>query len=216
MADFVNNNKFISHHVIHADLARKFKTKTFHIDDIEEWCFIAESRYIIDIRAMVQILGISLSVEFLGSKPIAYLPCNVIRILDVYLPNEKRIPYVHNGAFLYLSEDFTGDTVMLNYIGSPIDVDGGSLIIKGHENACEQYCKLQAFEEDWINGKINQNAYVDWQRTFSGMMQNISQDVKNLDMDKLNKLDIIRGNMIPRIGRLVLSQNQFSSNSNRY
>lgn len=216
MSDFTNNNKFISHHVIHADLVRKFKTKTFHIDDIEEWCFIAESRYIIDIRAMVQVLGVPLTVEMLGSRAIAYLPCNVIRILDVYLSNGQRIPYVHNGAFLYLNEGFLGDSVMLNYIGSPIDVDGGSLIVKGHENACEQYCKLQAFEEDYVNGKINQNAYMDWQRTFSGMMQNIKQDVKNLDMDKLNKLDIIHGNMIPRIGRLVLKQNQFSGNDNSY
>lgn len=63
----------------------------------------------------------------------------------------------NTGEQLVFNKDFKGEYVYLDYLGMPfMEVEPYyPLILKGHELACEAYCKYKLFEEDIMYGKIN-------------------------------------------------------------
>ncbi len=207
----VNSNYLISPETIQADLSRVFKSKIFDLHDIIEWCGIAETRYIKDIDLMVPVYEVPLTV--VNSQ--ALLPCNIYRILDVYDGNSTLIDFKFNSHGTYLvnlkyrdrDSAYTEDTIYINYMGTPIDEDTGyPLIIKGHENACEMFCKIRAFEEDAVLGKISYPMWDSWNMKFSGMISNAAQNpYRHKTKVYLKELEIIKGDMFPQIGKLVLS-----------
>ena len=140
----------------------------------------------------------------------ALLPCNLERILDIYDPNESIVVGAQNmGSYLSLPDDYTDDTVFINYVGTPLSNQGIPLIVKGHENACELFCKIRTFEEDMVDGRFDKNLWMSWDQQFSGMCQNALQNWKHKTRDDINKLQVIRGNMIPVIGLTTLFHKRF-------
>jgi hypothetical protein len=208
----VNNSLYVSHKVIYADLSRKFKDKLFEEDDIIEWVGICESRYTHDIDMMFKFTEVPLTVQTIGNRPMAKLPCNIFRLLDVYTSSDWKSTQEHynNGEYLILPDGYTLQYVFINYIGTPISDDGEPLIVKGHENAVETFIKLQAFEEDWINQSISPTVYGTWQQMFSGQIQNSKYTFRHFDRSYFEKLMIIHGNSVPKIGTLPLYNNQFN------
>jgi len=210
-----NSVYFISPETIWADLTRNFLTKEIDRYNVIEWCAQVETRYIKDVDLMTDVMEIPLTV--INSQ--ALLPCNIFRIIDAYDGFESSIDYSLSSTGAYLTSlkytnsgaDYDEDTVYINYKGTPIDPDTGfPLIAKGHENACEVFCKMRLFEEDALYGKINYNMYVRWDQQFSGMITNALADpYRHKVANYLKQLDTIRGNMLPQIGRLELSHKKF-------
>lgn len=205
-----NDSRYVSHHVIYADITRKHRQKTINIDDVMEWCGICETRYTKDVDLMAWFVAVDLEVDTDNKR--ALLPCNVFRIFDVFSDendDSSRVEYYNTGTYLSLPEDYALDYVFITYAGIPVNELGEPLIIKGHENACETFCKLQIFEEDVCYGKFDKDMYLRWDDKFSGQLINAKTDMRHFDRDHFNKLIVIRGNMIPKIGVLSLYHNNF-------
>lgn len=173
-----------------------------------------ETRFIKDVDTMIEFESIPLVVEH-GQ---ALLPCNVWRILDVYKNHLEILDYKSNGAYLY---DFKwkgrprhyreGEVIFINYRGINIDPDTGEcLIVKGHEESCKLYCKLQMYEDDRNMGRFPKDVYAQWEELFSGMFVAARSNYQHKDRKKIDNLTIIRGNMVPKIGSMVLHNQQFN------
>jgi len=205
-----NDSRYVSHHVIAANISRKWKSKTFNLTDIMEWCSIAETSFLKEIDKMVHFYQIDLVVD--TDNHTALLPCNIFRILDVYSdPNnsESAVSSYNNGSHLILPDTYTGDVIYINYVGQPISDEGEPLIIKGHENVCETYCLMCLFEEDAHLGKFPYQAWKEWDNKMSGQIAATKNDMRHYDRSYFNKLTIIRGNMIQKIGNVGLYHSQF-------
>jgi len=213
-----NSAYFISPEVIWADLTRYIKTKEIDRYEVIELCAQVETRYIQDVDLMTSIYEVPITV--INSQ--ALLPCNIFRILDVYDGYGTAIGYSLSDKGSYLNalkyinsgSDYIEDTIYINYKGTNIDTETGfPLIIKGHENACETFCKIRLFEEDALFGKLNYTMYRNWEQQFSGQILNALQNpYRRLVANYLKQLETIRGNMIPQIGRLELSHKKFRTN----
>jgi len=214
-----NSVYFISPEVIWADLTRYITTKEISVYDVVELCAQVETRYIQDIDLMTNIYEVPLTV--INSQ--ALLPCNIFKILDIYDGYETPIDFSLSATGAYLTglkyqnsgSNYTDDTVYINYKGTNLDPETGyPLIAKGHENACETFCKIRLFEEDALFGKINMSMYANYQQQFSGQISNALQNPYRQQVaNYLKNIETIRGNMIPQIGRLELSHKKFRSNN---
>ena len=102
------------------------------------------------------------------------LPCNVFRLLDVYESRNKKLTYKNNGAYLYdfryngIKQTYpNGFKLYLNYVGINIDETTGELlIVKGHEEACKTFCKIEAFAEDAAYGRFSKDLWYLWKEEF--------------------------------------------------
>lgn len=195
------NSKFVSLDIILANLSRTFKRVNWDINDIREWCMQLETEMIADVDSMWTFVDIKLKV----TNKQAPLPCNVHRILDVYTnPNDptSKVSYFNSGAYLNFNSDFTGDYIYITYYGTTIDVESGEpLILRTHIKACEAYCVQQKYLEKYLNNEINgqQWSVID-QRVTEGCNIAITQGVRFKDRQDLVNLNVIKGNMVTRIG----------------
>jgi hypothetical protein len=201
---FIQNNKYVSYRVIHAELNRVWKERPFDINDVQEWCSIVESRFTDNADTLCKFLQIPLAVE--SGK--ALTPCGITRILDVYSDPDDETSVVNatdNGVYLIMPAGYDQDYVFINYVGVPVNEDGEIMILKTHEEACKTYCKMCHFEEAAFTGRFNYNMWQGWDMKFSGQIRNSRYDVfRNWPREKYNELNAIHGNMIPKIGNLVL------------
>lgn len=213
----IYNSKYFDHLYILNRLSRVYKQKQFNDDDVMVWCQEVEREIIADVEHMPKYEEIDIEV----TNGILTLPCNLYRLLDVYDSSEGRILYQSNGTNLYGLKDTSGNeisdgtTIYINYRGSAIDlVTGIPLCLRGHEFVCETFVKIRAFEEDSGLQKFPYNTWQMWNTQLGGQVTAAKQNYINMDRSKINDITIIKGNMIPRIGNLPLSHNQFNSTSN--
>jgi hypothetical protein len=210
----IDNSKYIGPEVIAYELSLSNKNKEWDLNTVRTWCMNCETRYIKDVDTMIEFEQIPLRYE----HEQVLLPCNVFRILDVYRNHYEILDYKNNGAFLY---DFKwkgihrhypeGTAIFINYRGINIDHETGEcLIVKGHEEACKLYCKLQMYEDDRNMGRFPKDIYAQWEEQFSGMYMAARSNYQHKDRKKIDNLTIIRGNMVPKIGSLVLHNQQFN------
>ena len=211
-SEVVNNQKFVSVDVIAYELGQTFKSKNWNIGDIRTWCSVVETRYVKDIETMAEFEEIDLTVD----NGMVLLPCNIFRILDVYKSENEILEYKNNGSYLY---DFKinghkanyvdGTKLYIDYRGVNVDNNGEILIVKGHEEACKTYCKLQMFEEDAAFGRFDKSMFAMWKEEFSGQFKAARYNIQHKSRLKIDNLTVIRGNMIPKIGDLVLHHELF-------
>ena len=200
----ISNTKYITHEVIHADLSRTYKDKDFDNNDILEWCQIVECRYIKDIETMYKYIGVALTVT--DNKTL--LPCNIYRLEDIYTNptgSKSFLDCSNNGEYLMNIPDGY-NTIYINYVGTPINEEGMPLIAKGHENACEKYCLLQAYMSEYLNNQISPQIYTNWEIQFSGQISNSRYNFRHKTRKEIDDINIIRGNSIPLIGKLNIKQ----------
>ena len=216
----VNNQRFVSAEVIAYELGQVWKSKNWDIGNIRTWCAAVETRYIKDIMTMMDYEEIDLTVNLDSSgEPIVLLPCNVFSVLDVYKDEHSMLDYKTNGSYLF---DFKhhgrkeklreGEAIFINYKGTNIDPETGELlIVKGHEEACKTFCKIQMFKEDAGLGAFDRNMWLLWKQEFSGQFQASKYNYQHKNRLQINNLNKIRGNMIVKIGGLSLHHELFKT-----
>ena len=181
-----------------------FKTTQFNEEDILNWCQEVETIYIADPDSMILYKTIPLPL----SNGFVTLPPNLYKILDVYDNPKKnnRLSYNKLPKKLYIP-NVKEETIYLNYVGTPINEDCIPLIHADHQPACETFCLINHFMEDALNNKINQNMYFDWKQRFDGMIQAAKAYGRDWDAQRLQRMDIILGSQIPKIGFMPLVHN---------
>lgn len=199
------NSKFVSVDIILANLGRAHKRINWDANDVLEWCMQIETEMIADVDSMCEYIDVKLRVR----NKQAALPCNVHRILDVYTDTSRassKIPYYNTGAYLNFNSDFNSEYVYISYYGTTIDLQSGApLILRTHIKACEAYCVQQAYYEKYLNNEINgqQWSVID-QRVSEGCNIALSQGIRFKDRQDLTNLNVIKGNMITKIGVTTL------------
>lgn len=208
----VNNQKFVSVDVIAYELGLLYKSKTWNIGDVRTWCADVETNHIRDVETMTFFEGVDLTV----TNGIVLLPCNVYRIYDVYDASNNQLMYNTNGAYLYdfkingTSVTFNdNDVLYINYVGINVDDNGEILIVKGHETACKTWCKINAFEEDAAYGKFDKSMWSLWREEFSNQCLAARYNIRHKDRLNIDNINKIRGNMLPKIGSLILYHEMF-------
>lgn len=207
----INNSRFVSHKVILSRLNRVYRNNQFNEGDVMEWCAEAEREHLANVDTMILYLEMPFEVippAANGLQPSILLPCNIYRILDVFSDANNKKSFVENyneGSYLYLPVNYDKQYIFLNFVGLPIDENGDVLIVKGHEQACETFCKIKNFEEAAMTGKFDIRLWLEFEQKFSGQIANSKYSVmRTMQRSDYNKLLIIRGNMVPKIGRISL------------
>lgn len=210
LAALTDNYKYTHPGMVFMDIKRTLPDKSFDYDDIVEWCAKVETDFIKDVDKMAIYEAVPLTVN---SMRMAKIPCNVFKLEDVfYDPNNSDSVFEglgNNGSYLFGFPDFVkvGSIVYINYVGIPIDENGDPLIIRGHQEACKQYCMSQILFQDYINGKIPMQVWIEIDRKFSNMTTAALQDATEFTRDHYNTLIKIHASVITRIGRLTLKSN---------
>lgn len=207
-SDYTRNHKYVDHLVILSNLQRLFKNKEFYEPDVINWCQEVETRDICDVDNMVRFVEVPLKVDNYNSIE---LPCNIYKIDDLFLSNGVRVPFTtsQNGSKLIVRDELTLVSVYINYIGTPVDEQGTPLIVRGHENACVYKCLTNGFMEEFAMGTVNQNAYMMWEQKATNYIRDARNGLRHKTRGDWNNLNIIQGNLVPKIGRLALYQNTY-------
>lgn len=201
--EYVRNDKYVDHRVILAGMMSLFKQRDFSEVDVINWCQEVETRNICDVDNMVKFVKIPLAVEdftFIDK------PCNVYRILDLFDGRNNPIPFTtnQNGTRLVVRRELRLTSVQMNFVGMPVMDDGTPLIIRGHENACIYKCLANALMEDFSLGKLNANFYDMIQKKATNYIIEARGTLRHKTREDWNKLNIIQGNIIPKIGGISL------------
>jgi len=203
-----NNKKYTSYLDIWARISRVHTLKNPSKNEIIEWCAEVEHDVLEDIEGFHPYKKVPVPVVNLQ----ALLPCNVYRLLDVFVGNDRRIPYEDNGDFIafdslqtYSKNDKGQDIVFINYWGIPVDPETGyPLIKKGHELACEAYCVWKLYTEDFMTGKIDANRWMYLVGEKDRELNAAQNGFRQWDRKDLERISMIKMNMLPRIGQIPL------------
>ena len=203
-----HNHLYTDHKNIMARLSRTFTMKTINEADIIEWCQEAETDIIQDVDNMYKFIEVELDIE----NDRAYLPCNIYKILDVYLTPEdstSRIDYYKVGPYISVDSSQNYTSIYIDYLGNPVDLKTGiPLIVRGHEIACEAYCTWKLFYQDIIMDKISVDAKnrIEMKMSYE-LAAAIGTSKRHKDRSDMNREMIIRGNWVPRLANLKLIKN---------
>lgn len=192
------------------DIARIIKQKTINREDVMAWSFELLTDIIPDVDSMVKYRDIPLDVVA-GLKPTALLPCNVHMLEDVYssLNSTEGINYITNGTYLYLDESYTLDTVYVSYVGLRILDNGDPAILKTHKQACVWFSIHNMYMEDYLNNKLNGQQWGEIVRNKDMQISAAKHSFRNWTTDDFRKMDIILGNLVPKIGTSTLKHKRF-------
>ncbi len=154
---------YTTHREIMSRLRMSIKNKPIYEADILAWCQILEVEILAEESFFYHIKGQGLVVHNQNPK-FAEIPVNVFKLQDVYTDPKNRnsrlspfVMYDSTGDQIVFNDKFKGDHVYIDYMGMPFmdEPPYYPLILKGHQLACEAYCKFKLFEEDILYGKIN-------------------------------------------------------------
>ena len=143
------------------------------------------------------------------------LPSILYRLKAVYDENDMPVRYNTNGSYLFDLVDYYGkafeddDIIYIDYVGLVMDDQCRPMIHEAHIQACEVFCKTQMFEEDYAMGKFNPRLYETWTQSLPGLVHAArGSNYRQFTEEQLNQINIIRGNMFPRIEKTSVRDEQ--------
>lgn len=203
-------NIFTTPETVYHKVARKLKGETINKYDIEEMCFHAEANYLADAEMLGKFVDFEIEIDKTTRQGL--LPCNILRLVEVYNENEEPISYSIIGVADQPSRikiDESDLKVYVSYIGINVDENGLPLIRTSHIDALEAYCIKELIEADVLIGKKPFQLLERYEMKFSNMVVGLKQNWDFKDHQTHNKIDAIRYNMIPVAARRRLLHKTF-------
>jgi hypothetical protein len=194
----IDNSKYTTYKEIIARLSSLIKLKNINPADIMAWSIECETEWIGDFPSLISYNKVKLQVK----DKMARIPPYCARLLDVYDDPEKsnsHVNYYNNGSYVILGSEYTKDHVYINFLGIALDEDGIPLIKKGHEEACIRHCIVNAYYEDFINGRIAAVVYGEMKEERNLQVQAAVQSYDNISRKDLAEISAIHMNMLPHI-----------------
>lgn len=194
----IDNHKYTTYKEIAARLSAIIKRKEINPADIMAWAIECETEWIGDFPSLVRYNVVKLKVR----DKMARIPPYCARLLDVYedpSSNRKAVNYYNNGAYIVLDSGYKNDYIYINFDGIALDEDGIPLIKKGHEEACIRHIIVNAYYEDFLDGRLNATAYGEMKEERNLQVQAAVQDYSNYDRKDLMEVAAIHMNMLPYI-----------------
>ena len=97
----------------------------------------------------------------------------------------------------------------MTYLGLNVDEDGVPAILQSHVPALVTFCKMQITEPKMLVGKFSPNLFQKYEQQFSLQVTALKQSATNKDSLHYDKVNIIRFNMIRKVGQNRLFKNMF-------
>ncbi len=204
------NSKYFTAEKIYTRLAGRYRQKMqgITIGTIIEWCAEIE----------LEVLGNWKQFERYDKEELivvdgkALLPCHLYRVLDLYdSSNERIMNYHNNGAYISFSE-FDNNTpsnsskIYINYLGIAIDpVTKYPLLLRGHEQALFYGCAVRLLEEDFLNNKINTNAFADIQLKYEAALNSADTGFRHHSKNDIKEYMAVILNAYQKPNRLSLN-----------
>lgn len=174
-------------------------------NDIFEWCIDAEINYIKDGDLLAKFVDIPIEIN--SNSRLGALPCNIIRILEVY---EDSTPIEYQlTASNHIKVNSNTTKVYIHYLGVWVDEDGVPRIHTGHVNALVTFCITKILEPKVLMLKYPEGMIRKYETKFSNQITAIKQSAQYKDVNHYDKINIIRYNMIKKVGRNRLFKNIF-------
>lgn len=161
----MENQKYTTAEEIMNMVNRVHPSKKTSVTDFIEWCAECEANHIKEVHHKIKYEDVE--IEVVDGK--ARIPCNNYRILRVKYDTGKGklIDGISdNGAYIFIPDNASlykkenKSYIYLDYEGLPVDGSNGMpLILKGHESACAAFCVKNLYYEDFLKGKLQQNAW---------------------------------------------------------
>lgn len=178
----MKNAKYISPETIHNRLTKVIKGKSIQVGDVINWCGQVESEYLGEDYQLITQKEKPFDVD---SDKKVRVPNNLYRLFSVTNESGDRVVYDYNGAYIFLSDSYSGSKVLLNYEAIPIDTETGyPLILRGHEPVCEAFCIKNIYYEDYLNGKIDQNRWNTLVRDFENKVSGAYNGARYMDANE--------------------------------
>lgn len=197
---------YTSANEVYHKIARLFPGENISEDDVFEWCMDAEINYIKDGDLSAKFIGVPLTID--KTLNMGALPCNVIRVIEVYDKSEKNVEYQITAANHIKLKDKASE-VYITYLGVSVDDNGIPAILSSHVNALVTFCKMQMLEPKLLMGKASPNLVMKYEQQFSGQITAIKQSATNKDKKHYDDVNIIQWNMIRKVGQGRLFKNMF-------
>lgn len=181
---------FIRPEEIYMDIARTYKSRSFSLYDVIEWCMQVETDHICDVDIMIRY-----EATMRVSKGRIDLPNNIYRILlieDEYgkLIERKAI----TGSYIHGLGKYEGQRIRIEFLGVPLDYDCMPLVAASHRDACRRYVIIQLFEDeaasDFSLYKIQANRWTE----FAGIVLKAKQGFREWTIDAIASLSLHRYN----------------------
>lgn len=200
--------KHITAETIAAKIARDYPGKDYDFFSVVEWCAECES-HIGEFETFRQFTKVPITIK----NKQAVLPCNIWRILNVYLKGCEVMNYTTDNTFVRFSDNTLvngspltqiseeGETIgYINYIGLPIDPETNfPLIAASHQEACYWYCITKLLFPDYMIGKINGQQWEFVNDRYGHYVAKARSSFQNVTRDSLDVLNMIRYNLIPKL-----------------
>lgn len=188
-------------------VTRLFPGETINKDDIYEWCMDAEINKISDGDLFAKYIDIPVVID--KTLNIGALPCNVKRIIDVYDADENYVEYQIT-ATNHIKIKGSHSKVLLTYLGLSLDDEGLPRILSSHVSALLTYCKMQIIEPKVLMGKFSPNLFQKYEMQFSNQVTAVKQSAVNKDKKHYDDVQVIRFNMLKKVGQQRLFKNMFA------
>lgn len=173
---------------------------------IYEMCFDAEINHIKDGDLMSKFKEFPLDVD--STTGLAVMPCNVIRVIEVYNEKGVDIPYTITGGN-HVKVPGVNKEVFMHYYGVTADEDGVPVIHQGHVNALVTFCLMRLVEKQVLKQKMPMGFLQKYELQFSNQVISVRQSAQYKDRKFYDNVNIIRFNMIKKVGRQRLMKTMF-------
>ena len=201
---------FTNTEAVYYEVAKKFPGENINKDDIHEMCLQAELLYIKDGDLHRQFEDVPIIIDkniFIGA-----LPCNIIRLLEVYDNNQTPIEYQLTASNHIKVKEFI-EIAYVSYLGLHIDDNGIPVIRTNHIPALISWCMKEILETKMLIGKTSPQLFQFYNQKFSEQVTALKQSATNKDIRHYDEVEVIRYNMIPKPGRQRLFKNIFNNRS---
>jgi len=191
---------------VYNKVVKMFIGEPINKDDVFEWCIDAETNYIQDGDLLAKFEKAPVTID--STTNLGYLPCNIIRIIEVYDGSENDVEYQLT-ASNHIKINGTHDTVYINYLGLYVDENGVPRIRSGHVNALTTFCAMKIIEPKVLMLKMPIGMLDRYEQKFSNQVIAVKQSAQYKDKLHYDRVNIIRFNMLKKVGQQRLFKNIF-------
>jgi hypothetical protein len=201
---------FTNTDTVYYQVAKKLPGENVNRDDIHEMCMVAELLYIKDGDLHRQYEDVPVTID--ENLNIGALPCNIVRLMEVYDVDQNQIEYQLTATNHIKVREYV-PVAYVRYLGLHLDEKGIPVIRTNHIPALVSWCLKEILETKMLMGKANPQLFTLYNQKFSDQITAIKQSATNKDVRHYDEVEVIRYNMIPKPGRKRLFKNIFKDRS---
>ena len=189
-------------------LTKVWKKGTLNKDSVFEWCIDAELNYIKDGDLLSKYIDFEITID--TETGLGLLPCNVSRVIEVYDSSSSDVDYTITASnFIKVA---TGqENVLMHFLGATVTEDGVPVIHQGHVNALVTFCLMKLVEVEVLLQKMPMGFLQKYEIQFANQVTAIKQSAQYKDKKHYDNVNIIRFNMIKKVGRKRLIKDMYGS-----